>query len=111
MAFSQVGMPKGSKGCILTIIIHPVKAEGRTQEVMCSRFCCCCGGCGICIAKMGFLGSSVLKNLPANAGDVGDAGSILGFDPSILGSGQPPGRGNGNPLQCFCLKNPMDRGA
>ena len=77
MAFSQVGMPKGSKGCILTIIIHPVKAEGRTQEVMCSCFCCCYGGCGICIPKMGFLGGSVLKNLPANAGDVGDAGSIL----------------------------------
>ena len=43
----------------------------------------------------------VVKNLPASAGKVNDAGSILG-------SGRSPG---GNPLQCSCLKNPMDRGA
>ena len=30
---------------------------------------------------------------------------------SIPGSGRPPGEGNGNPLQCSCLENPMDRGA
>ena len=29
----------------------------------------------------------------------------------ILGSGRSPGEGNGNPLQCSCLGNPMDRGA
>ena len=46
----------------------------------------------------------VVKNLPANVEDIRDAGSILG----ILRS---PGEGNGNPLQCFCLENPMDRGA
>ena len=28
----------------------------------------------------------------------------------ILGSGRSPGEGNGNPLQYFCLENPMDRG-
>ena len=44
---------------------------------------------------------SVLKNPPANAGDVG----------SIPGSRRPPGGGNGNPLQYSCLGNPMDRGA
>ena len=44
------------------------------------------------------------KNLPANAGDTGDAGSIPGL-------GRPPGGGNGNPLQYSCLGNPMDRGA
>ena len=38
------------------------------------------------------------KNPPANAGDTGDVGLI-------------PGEGNGNPLQCSCLENPMDRGA
>ena len=32
-----------------------------------------------------------------------------GFDP--LGSGRSPGGGHGNPLQYFCLENPMDRGA
>jgi len=49
-------------------------------------------------------GGSVVKNLPANAGDTGDSGSI----PE---SGRSPGEGNGNPLQYSCLENPMDRGA
>ena len=48
--------------------------------------------------------SPVLKNLPANAGDTGDLGSIPG-------SGRSPGVGNGNPLQYSCLENSMDRGA
>ena len=45
----------------------------------------------------------MLKNLPATAGDTGDAGSIPGL-------GRSPGRGNGNPLQDSCLENPMGRG-
>ena len=53
---------------------------------------------------MGFPGSSVGKNLPANAGDVRDSGSVLGL-------GRSPGGGHGNPLQCSSLENPMDRGA
>ena len=44
----------------------------------------------------------VVKNPHANAGDVRDAGSIPG-------SRRSPGGGHGNPLQCSCLKNPMDR--
>ena len=48
-----------------------------------------------------FPGGSVVKNLPANAEDVG----------LNLGSGRSPGKGNGNPLQYSCLENPMDRGA
>ena len=47
----------------------------------------------------GFPGGSVVKNLPANAGDVG----------LIPGSGRSPGEGNGNPFQYPCLQNPMDR--
>ena len=43
----------------------------------------------------------VVKNLPANAGDVG----------LIPGLGRFPGGGHGNPLQYACLENPMDRGA
>ena len=43
----------------------------------------------------------MVKNPPANAGDVG-------LSP---GSGRPPGGGNGNPLQYSCLENPTDRGA
>ena len=42
---------------------------------------------------------SGIKNLPANAGDTG----------SIPGLGRSPRGGNGNPLQYFCLDNPMDR--
>ena len=49
----------------------------------------------------GFPDGSVVKNPPANAGDVG----------SISGSGRLPGEGNGNPLQYSSLENPMDRGA
>ena len=41
----------------------------------------------------------VVNNLPANAGDVRDMGLISGL-------GRSPGRGNGNPLQYSCLKNP-----
>ena len=37
----------------------------------------------------------MVKNLPANSGD--------------MGSKEPPGEGNGNPLKCSCLENPMDR--
>ena len=45
----------------------------------------------------------VVKNLPANAGDIRDMGSIPG-------SGRSPREGHGNPLQYSCLENPMDRG-
>ena len=46
----------------------------------------------------------MVKNLPANARDVRDPGSV----PE---SGRSPGGGNGNPLQYSCLGNPMDKGA
>ena len=46
----------------------------------------------------------MVKNLPTNAGDMGD--TYL-----IPGSGRSPGERNGNPLQYSCLENPMDRRA
>ena len=49
----------------------------------------------------GFPGGSEVKAFVYNAGDLG----------LIPGSGRSPGEGNGNPLQCSCLENPMDRGA
>ena len=49
----------------------------------------------------GFPGGSEGKASACNAGDPG----------SIAGSGRSPGEGNGNPLQYFCLENPMDRQA
>ena len=45
-------------------------------------------------------GGSVVKNLPANAGDTG----------LTLGLGRSLGGRNGNPFQFYCLENPMDRG-
>ena len=46
----------------------------------------------------------MVKNLPAYAGDIRDAGSIPG-------SGRSPGEGHDNPLTNPSLENPMDRGA
>ena len=46
----------------------------------------------------------MVKNLPANAGDMRDVGLIPG-------SGRSPGGGHGNPLQYSCLKDPRDKGA
>ena len=46
----------------------------------------------------------MVKNLPDNAGEVRDAGSIPGSERS-------PGEGHGNLLQYSWLENPMDRGA
>ena len=46
----------------------------------------------------------MIKNTPANSTDTGDASSIPG-------SGRSPGKGNGNPLQYFCLENSVDRRA
>ena len=51
--------------------------------------------------KVGFPGGTVIKNLPANAGDAG----------SIPGSRRSAGEGNGYPLQYSGLENPVDRGA
>ena len=46
----------------------------------------------------------VVKNLPANAGDIRDVDLIPG-------SGRSPGGGHGNPPQYSCLQNSMNRGA
>ena len=53
------------------------------------------------VSLLSFLGSSVVKNLPANTGDKG----------LIPESGRSPGEGNGRQLQYSCPENPMDRGA
>ena len=48
-----------------------------------------------------YAGGATVKNLPANAGDTGDVGSIPG-------SGRSSGAGHGKPLQYSCLENPME---
>ena len=50
---------------------------------------------------LGFPGGSVVKNPPANAGDMS----------SVLGSGRSSAGRNGNPRQYLCVGNPMDQGA
>ena len=55
----------------------------------------------VTVVALVFPGSSVVKNLPANAGDVA----------LISGSGRSPGEGNSNPLLSSCLENAMDSGA
>ena len=52
----------------------------------------------------GFQGGSVVKNLPANAGNTRPTGSVSGLGRSL-------GGGNGNTCQYSCLENSMDRGA
>ena len=52
------------------------------------------------MCNVGFLGGSMVKIPPANAGDAG----------LIPGLGRSPGEGSGNPLQNFCLESPMNRG-
>ena len=53
---------------------------------------------------LGFPGGAMVKNLPANAGNARDTGSILG-------SGRYPGVGNDNPPQYYYLENSKDKGA
>ena len=52
-------------------------------------------------ANGGFPGGPVVQNLCSNAGDM-DLITVLGIS---------PGEGNGSPLQCSCLENPIDRGS
>ena len=59
---------------------------------------------GVRVDYVAFLVVLVVKNPPANAGNLRD----MGF---IRGSGRAPGGGNDNPLQYSCLENPMERGA
>ena len=56
------------------------------------------------LMRKGFPCDSVVENPPANAEDLGDAGSVPGTERS-------PGGENGNPLQYSCLENFMDRAA
>ena len=64
--------------------------------------CMCVMSSLCCRAAIGLPGGSAVKNLPANAGDTGNTGSIPG-------SRKSPGEENGSLLQRSCLGNPMDR--
>ena len=73
---------------------------------MSNRACCyvtCINYLGV-EKELGFPGGSVIKNLPATAGDTGNTSSIPGLERST-------GEGNSKPLQYSCQHNSMDRGA
>ena len=75
------------------MVVIIIKVQHREAEVN-----------GIYLEMWGFPGDSMVKNLPAKAGDARDVGLIPG-------SGRFPGEGNGNPLHDSFLENPVDRGA
>ena len=60
-----------------------------------------CMNLGVTVTYCGVDHGSEVKVSACNAGDLS----------SIPGSGRSAGEGNGNPLQCSCLENPMDGGA
>ena len=74
----------------MTSLVFPME-EGKVRNMI---YMCLYG-------SVGFPGGSVVKNPPASAGHVG----------SVPWAGRSPEEGNGNPLQCSYLGNPMDSGA
>ena len=83
------------KDGIRTSSSGPTYTEGQ-KTLPCTR------DTAVILLRFGFPGGSAAKNLPANARDIGDPGSIPGL-------GGSPGGGPGFPPQCSCLENPMDR--
>ena len=74
------------------MVVIIIKVQHREAEVS-----------GIYLEMWGFPDDSMVKNLPANAGDARDVRLISG-------SRRFSGEGNGNPLQNSFLENPVDRG-
>ena len=76
-------------------IVHRVAQSWTQLKRLSIRVCVC-----VCVCVLVFPGASMVRNLPANAGDTS----------SIPGLGRSPGGRNGNPFQYSCLENSMDRG-
>ena len=83
----------GEPGGLLSMGLHRVGHDWSDSAAAAAPPCCSYFNSYYREAG-GFAGSLVIKNLPANGGATGDAGSIPG-------SGRSPGEGNGNPLQYF----------
>ena len=79
-------------------LFHPISGGGDSILCVSSRFVF------PSVQSWGFPSGTVVKKLPANAGDPRDVSSISGL-------GRSPGGGQGNSLQYSCLGNPKDRGA
>ena len=100
-------MPSFARNCQTVLeTATPTSSEGPLLSLYTLASIRCCqyfrAGPSSWVAE-GFPGDSVVKNLPANAGDTGDTGSISG-------SGRSLRAGNGNRLQYSCLGNRTDRG-
>ena len=67
---------------------------------------------GFALAVLSVRNACLYHNLDFPGGSDGKASVYNAGDPgSSPGLGRSPGEGNGNPLQYYCLENPMDRGA
>ena len=88
----------------LLLLPAPALSQGRGPAVACSVIRCWVWRLQQHLFDWASQVALVVKKLPANAGDIGEAGLIPG-------SGRTPGGGPGNPLQYSCLENPTDRGA
>ena len=93
------------------ILLHPVPCQNRNKnemkrsyQTMSLKHMLNTITKSRCSSKGASQVALVVENPPANVGDIRDSGLIPG-------SGRSPGGGHGNPLQCSCLENPMDRGA
>ena len=75
-----------------------------TEVMSCVSVCLDLHRAGTLLRRPQFQVALVVKNLPANVGDLRDTGLIPA-------SGKSPGGGHGNALQYSCLENPMNRGA
>ena len=80
------------------------ETEQQTHFLMVGNFQNCPGNKATPEMSLGLPSALVVKNPSANAGDIRDRGSIPAW-------GRSPGRGDGNPLQYYCVENLMDRGA
>ena len=81
-------------------IVNKLRSQGP-WELLCAPGCFVVLFANFYTWIMDLPGGTVVKNLPANAGETGP----------IPGWGRSPGEGNGYPLQYSCLENSMDRGA
>ena len=91
----KIAHPPPGRGCQLRALVPSSYEVFMCPKVSQSQFFL------LSVLFKGLLSGTLVKNPPANTGDLG----------LIPGSGRSPGERNGDPLQNSCLENSMDRGA